>query len=70
MRKNIATILAAVVSAFAFATDMDHKGRVIATVATKNAGTAEVTCNDPGGWKFAVSASEDAGRDVVSVRIS
>ena len=60
----------AVVSTFAFATDMDHKGRVIATVATKNAGTAEVTCNNPGGWKFAVSASEDAGRDVVTVRMS
>ena len=55
---------------FACATDMDHKGRVIATVATKNAGAAEVTCNDPGGWKFDVSASQDLGRDVVTVRIS
>lgn len=70
MRKNIEAIIAVLASAFAFATDMDHKGRVIATVATKNAGTAEVTCNDPGGWRFAVSASEDAGRDVVTVRIS
>ena len=57
-------------AAFAHATDMDHKGRVIATAATKNAGTAEVTCNDTSGWKFAVSASQDAGRDVVTVRIS
>ena len=36
----------------AFATNMDHKGRVIATVGTVNAGTAEVTCNNPGDWKF------------------
>lgn len=68
--KTCVAIFASVVSTFAFATDMDHKGRVIATVATKNAGTAEVTCNNPGGWKFAVSASEDAGRDVVTVRMS
>ena len=68
--KTCAAILAAAMSASAFATDMDHKGRVIATVATRNAGTAEVTCNDPGVWKFAVSASEDAGRDVVTVRMS
>jgi alpha-galactosidase len=60
----------AIVAMAALATDMDHKGRVIATVQTKNAGVAEVTCNDPGGWKFAVSASEDAGRDVVTVRMS
>ncbi len=66
-------MLAAGVVAFAtfvHATDMDYKGRVIATIATKNAGTAEVTCNDPGGWKFDVSASQDAGRDMVTVRIS
>ncbi len=64
-------MLAAAVVAFAtfvYATDMDYKGRVIATIATKNAGTAEVTCNEPGGWKFDVSASQDAGRDVVAVR--
>ena len=70
MRMNIVTILVAVLSVSAFATDMDCKGRVIANVATKNAGVAEVTCNDPGGWKFDVSASQDAGRDVVTVRIS
>jgi len=54
----------------ASATDMDHKGRVIATVETKNAGTAEVTCNDLRGWTICASASQDAGRDVVTVRIS
>ena len=68
--KICVAIFAAAMSASAFATDMDHKGRVIATVATKNAGTAEVTCNDSGGWKFAVSASDDAGRDVVTIRMS
>lgn len=68
--KICVAIFAAAMSASAFATDMDHKGRVIATVATKNAGTAEVTCNDSGGWKFVVSASDDAGRDVVTIRMS
>ena len=54
----------------AFATDMDHKAKTIRTVATRWAGQAEVTCNDPGGWTFDVRASEDDGRDVVTVRIS
>ena len=62
--------VAAIVAACAFATDMDHKGRVIDTVATVNSGVAEITCNDPGGWKFDVSASQDEGRDVVTVKIS
>ena len=64
------SILAVVIATCAFATDMDHKGRVIATVETRNAGVAEVTCNEPGPWKFDVTASQDAGRDVVTVRIS
>ena len=63
----VAVILAA---ASAIAADMDHKGRVIATVVTRNAGTAEVTCNDKGGWKFDLRAEQDDGRDVVTVRIS
>ena len=62
--------VAAVASIVAFATDMDHKGRVIASVGTKNAGVAEITCNAPGDWKFDVFASQDAGRDVVTVRIA
>lgn len=45
----------------AFATDMDHKGRVIATVGTANAGTAEVTCNNPGDWKLAFQAIRTDG---------
>ena len=53
----------------ASATDMDHKGKVIATAMTQHAGLAEVTCNDPQGWKFSVRAEEDDGRDVVTVRI-
>ena len=68
--KLILAAAIAVSATFAYATNMDRKGRVIATVATKNAGTAEVTCNNPGGWKFDVSASQDSGRDVVTVRIS
>ena len=63
-------LAAAAASIAAFATDMDHKGRVIATVETKSSGVAEVTCNDTGAWKFDVRASQDGGRDVVTVRIS
>ena len=51
------------------ATDMDQKAKVIATVQTVGAGIAEVTCNDAGNWKFTVSSAQDAGRDVVTVRI-
>ena len=44
--KTFATMfVVAIVAMAALATDMDHKGRVIATVQTKNAGVAEVTCN-------------------------
>ena len=69
--KTFATMfVVAIVAMAALATDMDHKGRVIATVQTKNAGVAEVTCNEPGGWEFDVSASQDDGRDVVTVKIS
>ena len=56
-------------ASFAFATDMDHKGRVVAAVRTERAGVAEVACNDPGGWKFDVAASLNEGRDVVTVKI-
>ncbi|MBO4708319.1 MAG: alpha-galactosidase [Kiritimatiellae bacterium] len=69
MKSLIASVVA-VVAACALATDMDQKGKVIATVQTKNAGIAEVTCDDQGGWKFDVSVSQDDGRDVVTVEIS
>ncbi len=52
------------------ATDMEHKAKVVATVRTAFAGVAEVTCDDPGPWTFDVSASVDAGRDVVTVRLA
>ena len=68
--KRCTIAIMAIAAMFVFATDMDHKGRVIAEVATANAGTAEVTCNDPGDWKFDVSTSQDEGRDVVTVKIS
>ena len=61
---------ASIVVGGAFATDMDHKGRVVATVVTAHSGTAEVTCNHPGGWQFDVLSTEDCGRDVVTVRVS
>ena len=65
-----ATVVLAFVASGAFATDMDHKAKTIRTVVTRHAGTAEVTCNAVGGWTFDVQASEDEGRDVVTVRIS
>ena len=70
MKTRLLLAAAAAASFAALATDMDHKGRVIATVETLGSGTAEVTCNDVGGWKFDVGASQDAGRDVVTVRIT
>ena len=54
----------------AVATEMDDKAPVLKTVETAGAGLAEVTCRDPGGWTFDVSAADDAGRDAVTVRIT
>lgn len=59
-----------IATSFVFATDMDHKGRVIATVSTENAGVAEITCNDLRGWKFDTEVTQDDGRDVVTVKVS
>ena len=62
-------LLLAAVSAAA-AVDMAETARRVATVKTAFAGTAEVRCDDPGGWKFDVAAEVDDGRDVVKVSIS
>ena len=70
MRTICGTILAAAVAAGAMADVMDNKASVMKTVETSFAGTAEITCDDTGGWTFDVSASVDDGRDVVEVRIS
>ena len=59
-----------VAAACSFAGGMDSKGSVIATVETMGSGVAEVTCDEPGPWKFDVSALQDGGRDVVTVRLS
>lgn len=68
--KHILLLFAAVSSAAAWAaTGMDLKARTVATVETRHSGTAEVTCDDPGSWTFEVKASDDDGRDVVTVRI-
>ena len=67
---GLAAVAAAFLAGGAWATDMDHKAKTIETVATRHAGVAEVTCNDTRGWTFAVTAAEDAGRDVVTVTIS
>ena len=67
---GLTAVMGLVVATGVRATDMDHKGRVVATAVTAHAGMAEVTCNDSKGWTFDVQASEDGGRDVVTVRIS
>ena len=64
MKTKLIALVAAIASFAALATDMDRKGRVIATVETVGSGTVELTCNDPGSWKFDLVASVDAGRDV------
>ena len=70
MKTKLIALVAAIASFAALATDMDRKGRVIATVETVGSGTVELTCNDPGSWKFGLVASVDAGRDVVTVKLS
>ena len=70
MKTRLVALAAAIASFSVFATDMDRKGRVIATVKTSGSGMVELTCNDPGSWKFDLAASVDAGRDVVTVKLS
>ena len=62
--------LAAFFASVSHATEMDAKAKVYTTVNTPFSGTAEVTCENPAGWKFDVKASNDNGRDVVTVKIS
>ena len=62
--------LAAFFASVSHATGMDAKAKVYTTVNTPFSGTAEVTCENPAGWKFDVKASNDNGRDVVTVKIS
>ena len=66
----MACIAAAGVSFAAQATDMEHKAKTLATVATAHSGVAEILCDDAQGWKFEASAADDNGRDVVTVKIS
>ena len=71
MKSNVIALMAvAGVSFAAHATDMERKAKTLTTVATAHSGVAEILCDDPQGWKFEASASEDDGRDVVTVRIS
>lgn len=62
--------LAAFFASLSHATEMDAKAKVYTTVNTPFSGMAEVTCENPAGWKFDVKASNDNGRDVVTVKIS
>ena len=74
MNTKLLTVSAAALAAFlcgtTFATNMDGKAKVIKTIPSVHSGTVEVTCNDPAGWSFDVSAADDAGRDVVTVKIT
>jgi len=68
MRLFVAIALAAV--GMAWGTEMDAKARVLKTFDTMGSGKAELTCDDPQGWTFDVVAGMDAGRDVVTVRMT
>ena len=67
--KSVCLLSVAWVACALFATDMGQKAKVIATVQTVGVGVAEVTCDDAGGWEFSATCSQDAGRDVVTVKI-
>ena len=67
--KTVCLLVVAWAACAVFATDMGRKAKVVATVQTVGAGVAEVTCDDAGGWTFSASSSQDAGRDIVTVKI-
>ena len=69
MNRMIAVVLA-VIGVTGSADIMDKKAKVIATVETAKSGTVEITCDDPAGWRFEPTVSEDGGRDVVTVRLT
>ena len=66
---GIAGVAVALAAGGAFATDMDHKAKTIGSVVTRHAGTAEVTCNAPGGWTFDVRTLPSTVKDVAEVEI-
>lgn len=68
--KRIIIAVAAIAAQLVCSAGMDQKAKVFTTVDTVFSGKAEITCDDPAGWKFAVSAKADGGRDVVTVRIT
>ena len=68
--KKLIFLVAVLAASFAPATPMDAKAKVYKTVETVFSGMAEITCDTPGGWKFDVLASNDNGRDVVTVRLT
>lgn len=51
-RKVLVTAVTTLAMCGALATDMAHKAKTIQEVVTRHAGTAEVTCDNPGGWTF------------------
>jgi len=63
-------LLCFIVAGVAGATSMDEKALVRGGVKTAHSGIAELTCDDPQGWHFDVKATDDQGRDVVTVSIS
>ena len=67
---KIMMVSVAFFASFYMATEMDEKAKVYATVKTPYSGIAEITCDDPAGWTFDIKASDDDGRDVVTVKIT
>ena len=70
MKRCMTTIVMAVLfGAIACAMDMNEKAKIKNVVPTVHSGFAELICDAPKGWTFNVSASDDEGRDVVTVTI-
>ncbi|MGN0832309.1 MAG: glycoside hydrolase family 36 protein [Kiritimatiellia bacterium] len=70
MKRLLVSLGAGALCCSALATAMDAKAKVLKTFATVRSGPGEITCDDPRGWTFDVTSGLDAGRDVVTVRIS
>lgn len=63
-------VVALMLAAVAADVETDGKAGVVRSFSTPISGMAELTCNDPGTWKFDVSASiDEKGREVVAIRM-
>lgn len=63
-------LVVAALAMIAGATNMDGKATVRGRIATPHSGVAELTYDNPAGWRFDLSAADDGGRDAVTVKIT